>query len=64
MSKKEEPEIGENASGADFTRVTFTPDLAKFNMTDLDDDIVSLMTKRVHDLAGVTDSRIRVKLNG
>ena len=29
MSKKEEPEIGENASGADFTRVTFTPDLAK-----------------------------------
>ena len=64
MSKKEEPEIGENASGSDFTRVTFTPDLAKFNMTDLDDDIVSLMTKRVHDLAGVTDSRIRVKLNG
>ena len=33
-------------------------------MTHLDDDTISLMTKRVYDLAGVTDARVRVKLNG
>ena len=33
-------------------------------MTHLDEDIVSLMTKRVYDLAGVTPSCVKVKLNG
>lgn len=33
-------------------------------MNNLDDDIVSLMTKRVYDLAGVTPSNVKVKLNG
>ena len=33
-------------------------------MTNLDDDIVALMTKRVYDLAGVTEAKVRVKLNG
>ena len=33
-------------------------------MERLDDDIISLMTKRVYDLAGITDSKVRVKLNG
>jgi len=64
MSRKEEPSIGENASGMDFTKVSFRPDLKKFNMSCLDDDIVALMTKRVYDLAGVTDAKVRVKLNG
>ena len=33
-------------------------------MQSLDEDIVALMTKRVYDLAGVTDARVKVKLNG
>lgn len=33
-------------------------------MSTLDEDIVSLMTKRVYDLAGVTPSQVKVKLNG
>ena len=33
-------------------------------MTHLDNDIVSIMTKRVYDLAGVTPASVRVKLNG
>ena len=64
MSKKEDPVLSANEYAMDFTKVTFTPDLAKFSMTHLEDDIVSLMTKRVYDMAGVTDSKIRVKLNG
>lgn len=64
MSRKDEPLIQANPSGQDFTKVSFRPDLPKFSMERLDDDIVSLMTKRVYDLAGVTDSKVRVKLNG
>ena len=64
MSRKDEPEVTDTHQVEDFTCVSFRPDLKKFNMTHLDEDIVALMTKRVYDLAGVTDSRVRVKLNG
>ena len=64
MGVREEPEIKPNPDGKDYTCITFKPDLARFGMTHLDDDIVSLMTKRVYDLAGVTPLSIRVKLNG
>jgi DNA topoisomerase-2 len=33
-------------------------------MTHLDKDIISIMYKRVYDLAGVTPADVRVKLNG
>ena len=33
-------------------------------MTHLDNDIVSLFTKRAYNMAGCTDRRVRVKLNG
>ena len=64
MARKDEPILTRNDEGVDFTRVSFKADLSKFNMTHLDDDIISLMTKRVYDLAGVTDAKVRVKLNG
>ena len=59
-----EPEITANASRQNFTCITFWPDLSKFRMRNLDADIVSLMTKRVYDLAGVTNGKVMVKLNG
>lgn len=46
-----------------FTRVTFKPELSRFGMTTLDDDIVSLLTKRVYDIAGSTDEKCAVYLN-
>jgi len=64
MADKEEPVITENTRGQDYTCVTFYPDLSKFRMETMDDDIVSLLTKRAFDLAGVTDERVRVHLNG
>ena len=64
MSEKGEPVVGPNRSKQDFTRITFVPDLAKFSMTHLEADTVALMTKRVYDLAGVTDQRVKVLLNG
>eukprot|EP00667_Euglena_gracilis_P000253 EG_transcript_253 len=50
--------------GTDFTQVTFKPDLSKFGMTHLEDDIVALMKKRVWDIAGCTDKAVKVHLNG
>ena len=64
MSGKEEPVIQERKGTKDFTCVTFKPDLKRFNMQKLDDDIVALFTKRVYDMAGCTDQRVKVQLNG
>jgi DNA topoisomerase-2 len=49
---------------ADFTEIIFYPDLEKFGMNELEDDIVSLMTKRVYDMAGVTDRKVKTFFNG
>ena len=63
MSQKEEPSI-EPYQGENFTKVTFYPDLPRFKMEELEADMVSLMTKRAYDLAGITDPKIGVILNG
>eukprot|EP00392_Amoebophrya_sp_AT5.2_P010869 g10936.t1 len=46
MSVKNKPKI-EEYKKEPYTRVTFTPDLAKFHMTELDDDTIALFYKRV-----------------
>lgn len=48
----------------DYTVVTFEPDLKKFKMQSLDNDIVALMKKRVYDMAGITPRSITLYLNG
>jgi len=63
MSTKGKPKIADY-DGKEFTRVTFWPDLPRFGMKTLDDDIVGLMMKRTYDIAGSTAKRINVKLNG
>ncbi|KAF7094248.1 hypothetical protein CFC21_096574 [Triticum aestivum] len=64
MGKKSEPEITECEPSDNWTRVTFKPDLAKFNMTVLEDDAVALMRKRVVDMAGTLGETVKVELNG
>lgn len=49
MSKAAKPKIT-NFKGIDYTKVTFCPDLAKFKMDKLDDDIVDLMSRRAYDV--------------
>jgi DNA topoisomerase-2 len=68
MNKKNDPKIT-NAKTEDFTKITFKPDLEKFGMTHLDDDIEALFKKRAYDLAGcvpgikvfLNDTRIKIK---
>lgn len=50
MSKAAEPKIAE-FKGDDYTKITFSPDLAKFKMEKLDDDIVGLMSRRAFDVS-------------
>lgn len=62
MDNINEPII-EKYTGEEFTRVIFKPDLKRFKMTELDDDIVSLLKKRVYDMCG-TLKNVNVYLNG
>ncbi|AQK73842.1 DNA topoisomerase 2, partial [Zea mays] len=64
MGKKSEPQITKCKQGENWTRVTFKPDLAKFNMTHLEDDVVALMRKRVVDMAGTLGKTVKVELDG
>lgn len=63
MTSKDDPIIRSNPKKESFTKITFCPELSRFGLTHLDDDIVALMKKRVHDIAGVNSS-IKVYLNG
>ena len=60
MNAKDEPAITACKASENYTRVTFTPDLAKFGMTHLEADTVALMRKRVYDLAGVLGKTVKV----
>ncbi|XP_062222323.1 DNA topoisomerase 2-like [Phragmites australis] len=64
MGRKSEPQITKCKKGENWTRVTFKPDLAKFNMTHLEDDVVALMRKRVVDMAGTIGKTVKVELDG
>ncbi|ORY32816.1 DNA topoisomerase [Naematelia encephala] len=69
MTKKGNPKITENKKGEEWTKITFTPDLKRFGMTGIDDDIASLLQKRVYDMAGTirdikvyfNDERLKIK---
>lgn len=63
MSKSDEAEIVSHKEG-DFTKISFIPDLRKFHMKSLDDDIVDLLKKRVYDMAGIIGGSVRCYLNG
>ena len=68
MSKMGKAKITKNKK-EEYTRVTFKPDLQRFGMDTIDEDTVSLLKKRVYDMAGTTkdvkvflnDERIKIK---
>lgn len=62
MTKTTEPKIKEFC-GEDFTKITFSPDLEKFKMSQLDDGIVAIMSRRAYDIAASTRG-VKVFLNG
>ncbi|OLL26098.1 DNA topoisomerase 2 [Neolecta irregularis DAH-3] len=63
MTVKTKPKISENKKGEEYTKITFKPDLAKFDMEVMDDDIEGVIKRRVYDIAGCVKG-IKVYLNG
>ena len=69
MSKMGKAKITKNGRGEEYTRVTFKPDLKRFGMESIDEDTISLLKKRVYDLAGtvkdvkvfLNDERLKIK---
>lgn len=72
MSDAAKPVIEELSSSeekaGDYVKITFKPDFARFNMTNLDDDAVGLLSKRAYDIAASMSNqegkKLKVHLNG
>jgi DNA topoisomerase-2 len=47
-----------------YTKITFQPDYARFGLPGLEPAMRELLTKRLYDLAAVTDKKVKVSLNG
>ena len=63
MKKVDDPVI-KKFSGKPYTKITWKTDFPRFGITGFTDDMVALMKRRVHDIAGVTDSKVSVFYNG
>ena len=65
MSKASEPKLKdiEKGSAEEFTKITFSPDLAKFGLEKIDDDHFALLSRRAYDAAAATRG-VKVFLNG
>jgi len=46
-----------------YTKITFKPDLERFGLNELTDDIINLMIKRVYDLSATTQKNIKIFYN-
>ncbi|CAD7943152.1 unnamed protein product [Amoebophrya sp. A120] len=55
--------VDSHPSKTSHTIVTFYPDLQKFGMKKLDKDIVALFERRVYDIAGTTNEKVKVYYN-
>ncbi|KAK6124842.1 hypothetical protein DH2020_041418 [Rehmannia glutinosa] len=64
MNKVSPPMITACTNAESWTRISFKPDLAKFQMDHLEADVVALMKKRVIDVAGCLGETLKVVLNG
>ncbi|MDC6270774.1 DNA gyrase subunit A [Acetobacter pasteurianus] len=52
MTKVGKPKITTLKTKKEYTKITFMPDLQKFGMDSLDEDLLSVLRRRVYDLCG------------
>jgi DNA topoisomerase II len=62
LSIIEKPTITKVKTTKPYTRVSFKPDYARFGIINLSSDMISLLKKRVYDVAALTDSTSKVKM--
>ena len=46
-----------------YTKITFRPDYKRYGIEGLTPDVISLLKKRVYDVAAITDKNLKVKYN-
>jgi len=63
MGKKSKEKITDSDKDG-YTKIVFKPDLKRFNISSLSDDMISLMKKRVYDIAVNTSKKVSVSYNG
>jgi DNA topoisomerase-2 len=63
MGSKAEPKITSDSRKTDFVEVRFRPDLKRFGLDHISDDLIALFSKRVYDIAGCNPA-LNVHLNG
>ena len=63
MKQVDDPII-KKFTGKPYTKITWKTDFDRFGITGFTNDMVDLMKRRVHDIAGVTDSKVSVFYNG
>jgi DNA topoisomerase-2 len=63
MTERTKAKITTNSSKS-YTKISFIPDYARFEMSGLDDDIVLLIRKRVIDCIACTNENVQIYLNG
>ena len=61
MSKRTKPKVTDYKLKS-YTQITFVPDLKKFGLDSLSDDIIGLFKKRVYDIAGLGE-KLKVYYN-
>ena len=62
MKEKGNP-IVTNTKSKPFTKITWTTDFERFGITGYSDYMVNLMSRRVYDIAGITNNTVSVYLN-
>jgi len=63
MTASEEAIIEPYSEKSDFTCITFSPDLKRFNLKEFNEDLILLMKKRVYDLCGCIGEKVDIFLN-
>ncbi len=64
MFDKEEPVITDISKNSEsYTKITFKPDYKRFGLKNLTSDMDSIMKRRAYDIAGTTNSSVKVYLN-
>jgi len=59
----EPPKITKSGKAKPYTKIVFKPDYARLGIPGLSPDMISLLKKRVYDVAAVTDKALKVKYN-
>jgi DNA topoisomerase-2 len=62
MTVKGKPKVTK-CKGKPYTQISFIPDYERFGLDDLTDDFISLLRKRVYDLAATTSNKVKVYYN-